>query len=148
MTLSEFLKDVDDTQTVKIGFDKGSAFIYCGGNDSKLVEALEKEQTHQLRYIPSFITRQKCKLKKLYAERKIATEKKIPALTEKINCVRESIKEATAEINRDPYSYLERNVVDVYDSIVTANQKIVVIDGIVNGKFWDIEEFENGTRGK
>lgn len=41
--------------------------------------------------------------------------------------------------------FLEREVVDLYDSIVNENEKIVIFDGNIKGVFWDKEEYLNGV---
>ena len=114
MLLKNWLKKAK-CKTIKIGYDKGSSFVYCGPlNSSKLTETLEKQSQRYRDY----------QLKRL--ER-----------------LKEQIKACEYELSL-PVMALDRHIVDEYPSITEDGQAIVTIEGINDGDYWDISEFEKG----
>ena len=114
MLLRNWLKKAD-CKTVKIGYQKGSQFVYCGRIDnSKLTETLELTS-------------------KRYREYQI----------KRLARLKQEIKDVEYELSL-PEQALNRQVVEEYPSIAEEGQVIIAIEGINNGTYWDISEFEKG----
>lgn len=106
-------------ETVKIGCERGSSFVYCGPIEDDLYETLEKENKAHLK------------------ERQKLEERRQRILNE--------LADIDLELAQ-PEDVLERKVVNTYPSTNVPGQLIVEISGIWSGKYWDIEEYQKGKK--
>ena len=115
MTLRTWLKEAD-CKTIKIGYADGSQFVYCGPlANSRLTEILEETSKRYRDY-----------------------------QTKRLERLKNQIAACERELSL-PESALSRKVVEVYPSQMELGQMIVNIEGINDGKYWDISEYEQGV---
>lgn len=156
LRLTEVMSENQD-KNVKLGFENGSGFFYCGPVnecDLKAVDGKVKEWVEQASR--NAISSLACTVDNLdkYVQEFNARVKNLskPQINEYGKVINRYAKTAKNQFNRviklDKYvqSYVpisEREVTDVYDSILNKNEIIVIVDGIEVGPYWDDDEYGN-----
>lgn len=167
MLLKEQLKLLEG-ENVKLG--SGTSFIYCGvfgNNIEKIVEKLSVEEHKRLQNLKSRHTkyllnfdriwnaRIKMKIKSFKKEKE--TNKKIKTTVEEYEeelIIRREKEKIKVEKNLEEVTnqlkvftpFLEREVIDVYESIIDPEVKIVIFEGQEVGDYWDEEEYKTGIK--
>lgn len=146
LRLTEVLSENRD-KNIKIGFENGNGFFYCGPVNECDLESLNNR-------VREWVKNATCN-----AEINLTTTMaRIPddwinlAKKSRVKDINKLVEQLKNQINRvikmNKYerSYVpitEREVVDVYDSIINENEIIVIVDGIEVGPYWDDDEYGN-----
>lgn len=129
MKLKEWFK-VSDADTVKIGVEEGSSFMYCGKVVSpsriidrmffNIIDLINEYQKHT----------SECEPDEVWEQKKIAE-------------VRREINSRVLELARF-HDVLNREVIEEYPSTAVKNQAIIEVESKCswNLPYWDIEEFD------
>lgn len=168
LRLTEVLSDNMD-KNIKIGFENGNGFFYCGPVNECDLESLndqvrewvknatcnaEINLTSTTAHIPDDLINSANKFR---VHVKDNNGKSIPKLSSKriydyakdINTIVEPLKrqiDRVIKMNKYEKSYVpitKRKVVSVYNSIISENEIIVIIEGIEIGPYWDDDEYGN-----
>ncbi len=166
LRLTEVLSENRD-KNIKIGFENGNGFFYCGPVNECDLESLndrvrewvknatckaEINLTSTMAHIPDDLID---RAKKFRVHVRDNNGKSIPKLSSKriydyakdINTIVVPLKnqiDRVVKMNEYERSYVsitEREVVDVYNSIVNENEIIAIVDGIEIGPYWDDDEY-------
>ena len=146
------------TQQFKVGYEEGGSFFYCGNKLKEMLSELEAVERADAYYrifcaqedVFSAISSIKTAsgyLKFHYARHNIPTKADYDEYLEKrfasINKLDERVKTLKLKLlHRNGIQY--RKIADIYESIVTQGEYIVLVEGDKKqGKYWDAEEFES-----
>lgn len=114
-------------ETVKIACEDGSSFLYCGKPcPTKIITRMFENIAEILNEVTAHSG--EC-------------DEKVKWKDSKVKEVHKDLNERITELVRFKEA-LSREVVDEYPSTAVPNQKIVIIGGYWNCKYWDIEEFD------
>lgn len=153
MTLKDFLNErKDDGKYYKVGFNKGSNFVFCDKIDGNAIKEFEKiykeyvdilnKKVERYRYnlenIDSYynhlITMKRVNCKNKYSKSK---KEVIKSLNKKIEKTEKKIKKFS-----NFEEYINSDVVEEYTSVYEDNTNIVICKGDMNGKYWIVKEYK------
>lgn len=154
MKVEEFVNN--NNGRIKLGACDGGAFVYCGDIDNMSIEELDKKILYSFNR-----TKMNAKIRinalneKPYEdwlktqqingtpESMCDYESYLSDRTRRIESAKRTLKDYTQRL-KTWRSVGDREIIDVYDSILEPNTKVVIYDGRERGTAWTTEEYERG----